>query len=289
MQIIANIKSAPVSIKLFLALFIVYDTFNFIYCLIAKDITLQFVAITSVQLVLLYGVLNKIAWSRGILVGLYIFLIPLLMALLATSIINTHYISLFASIIIVNLLPLGALLLLYTQQSDMWFNQIRSQKEESAKIIWPAQLSIIIASVVLGFIALLIESKLNIPLIKAEQLSHVSSMTVKLTIFHLNQTFGLLCAWVMLLVPVGFFLALWKNYNLILLTRLMMIGFSLSLIFRDLTMKNADATLYYSSITLFFVHLFLASYLVYFSVSSGRKVKNMCHKISTCKKDLQWK
>jgi hypothetical protein len=224
MQIVTSTKNAPWSIKLSLALFILYDISNMVYCFIAKDITVQFLAITSIQLLLLYGVVHKIVWSRDIFVGLYILFIPLLMALLATSLVNTHYLNLFGSMIVVNTLPLAALILLYTNQSDMWFSQPLNKKNESVKILWPVQCVIIVVALGLGFIALLIESKINIPLIKADHLSHISSMTVKLTIFHLNQTFGLLCSWFIVIVPISFFLALWKNYNLILLTRLMMIG-----------------------------------------------------------------
>lgn len=285
MNIITHLKNAPWSIKLSLALFALYDSINVMYCFIAKDITVQFLAITSVQLLLLYGVVHKIAWSRDVFVGLYSVLIPFLMALLATSFLNTHYLSLFGALIVVNALPLAALVLLYTQPSDVWFNQQLHSENVSVKLLWPVQFVIIIVALGLGFIALLIESKITIPLIKADHLSHISSMTVKLTIFHLNQTFGLLCAWVVLIVPVSFFLALWKNYHLLLTTRLMMIGIVFSLIFRDLATKNLSASLYTSWIMIFFVHLFLASFLVYFSLSSGKKVRSYALKFFTCKKE----
>lgn len=284
MNSVTSIKKAPWAIKVSLALFIVYDIFNILYCFIAKDITVQFLAITSIQLLLLYGVVHKIAWSRDVFVGLYLLLIPFLMALLATSILNTHYLSLFGALIVVHTLPLAALVLLYTQPSDVWFNQPLHSENASVKVLWPAQFVIIIVALGLGFIALLIESKINLPLIKADHLSHISSMTVKLTIFHLNQTFGLLCSWVLLIAPISFFLALWKNYNLILLTRLMMIGIVFSLIFRDLATKNLSASLYTSWIMIFFVHLFLVSFLVYFSLSSGKKARSYALKFFTCKK-----
>jgi len=288
MKIIDTINNAPWSIKLSLMVFILYDIFNLIYCFMAKDITLQFLAITSVQVLLLYGVAHKIVWTRDVFVCLYIFLIPILLALLAVSISNTDYVNLFGSIIIVNLLPLGALVLLYTKQSDAWFNQSLKIKDTSIKIQWPVQLVIVIVALVFGFIALLIESKINIPFIKAEHLSHISSLAVKLTIFHLNQTFGLLCAWVLLIVPLGFFLRIWKIYNLTLLTRLIMIGIIFSLIFRDLATKDMNHTLYFSWITVFFIHLFLTTYLVYFSISSGKNVRNYVTKIFTCKKEKGW-
>lgn len=284
MNSVTSIKKAPWAIKVSLALFIVYDIFNILYCFIAKDITVQFLAITSVQLLLLYGVVHKIAWSRDVFVGLYLLLIPFLMALLATTLLNTHYLSLFGALIVVHTLPLAALVLLYTQPSDVWFNQPLHSENASVKLLWPVQLVIIIVALGLGFIALLIESKITIPLIKADHLSHIASMTVKLTIFHLNQTFGLLCAWVVLIAPISFFLALWKNYNLILLTRLMMIGIVFSLIFRDLATKNLSASLYTSWIMIFFVHLFLVSFLVYFSLSSGKKARSYALKFFTCKK-----
>jgi hypothetical protein len=286
MNIIKRLKSAPWSIKLSLALFGLYDILNVMYCFIARDITLQFLAITSVQVILLYGVLMQVAWVRDVFVGLYTFLIPLLMALLATTLMNTHYANLFFSIIIVNALPLGALVLLYTTPSNAWFGQTLSPKEEP---VMPrsAQWIIVLVALSLGFMALIIDAKLAIPMIKAEHLSHVTSMAVKLTLFHLNQTFGLLCAWVVLIVPVSFLLALWKNYHLLLTTRLMMIGIVFSLIFRDLATKNLSASLYTSWIIIFFVHLFLASFLVYFSVSSGKKARSYALKFFTCKKGNQ--
>lgn len=284
MNIITHLKNAPWSIKLSLALFALYDSINVMYCFIAKDITVQFLAITSIQLLLLYGVVHKIAWSRDVFVGLYSVLIPFLMALLATTLINTHYLDLFTSIIVVNLLPLGALALLYTNPSNAWFGQTLSHKEEPA-MPRSAQWIIVLVALGLGFMTLVIDAKLAVPMIKVDHLSHVTSMTVKLTIFHLNQTFGLLCAWVVLIAPISFFLALWKNYNLILLTRLMMIGIVFSLIFRDLATKNLSASLYTSWIMIFFVHLFLVSFLVYFSLSSGKKARSYALKFFTCKKE----
>lgn len=284
MNIITRLKNAPWSIKLSLALFALYDSINVMYCFIAHDITLQFLAISSVQVILLYGVLMQIIWVRDVFVGLYTFLIPFLMALLATTLINTHYLDLFTSIIVVHLLPLGALVLLYTNPSNAWFGQTLSHKEE---LVMPrsAQWIIVLVSLGLGFMTLVIDAKLAIPMIKADHLSHVASMAVKLTLFHLNQTFGLLCAWVILIVPVSFFLALWKNYNLLLTTRLMMIGIVFSLIFRDLATKNLSASLYTSWIMIFFVHLFLASFLVYFSLSNGKKARSYALKFFTCKKE----
>lgn len=147
-----------------------------------------------------------------------------------------------------------------------------------------AQWIIVLVALGLGFMTLVIDAKLAVPMIKADHLSHIASMTVKLTIFHLNQTFGLLCAWVVLIVPVSFFLALWKNYHLLLTTRLMMIGIVFSLIFRDLATKNLSASLYASWVVVFFVHLFLASFLVYFSLFSGKKARSYALKFFTCKK-----
>lgn len=284
MNIITHLKNAPWSIKLSLALFALYDSINVMYCFITHDITLQFLAISSVQVILLYGVLMQIIWVRDVFVGLYTFLIPFLMALLATTLINTHYLDLLTSIIIVHLLPLGALVLLYTNPSNAWFGQTLSHKEEPV-MPWSAQWVIILIALGLGFMTLVIDAKLAIPMIKADHLSHVASMAVKLTLFHLNQTFGLLCAWVILIVPVSFFLALWKNYHLLLTTRLMMIGIVFSLIFRDLATKNLSASLYTSWIMIFFVHLFLASFLVYFSLSSGKKARSYALKFFTCKKE----
>lgn len=102
------------------------------------------------------------------------------MALLATSLLNTHYLSLFGALIAVNTLPLAALVLLYTQPSDVWFNQPLHSENASVKLLWPAQFVIIIVALGLGFIALLIESKINLPLIKADHL--------KSHIFHDSQT-----------------------------------------------------------------------------------------------------
>ncbi|QIR75056.1 hypothetical protein FA592_02015 [Sulfurospirillum diekertiae] len=285
MHIITHLKNAPWSIKLSLALFALFDSINVMYCFIAHAITLQFLAITSVQVILLYGVLMQIVWVRDVFVSLYTFLIPILMALIATTLLNTHYANLFFSIIIVNSLPLGALALLYIQPSNAWFGQTLSHKEESA-MPWFAQWVIILIALGLGFITLVIDDKLAVPMTKADHLSHITSMAVKLTLFHLNQTFGLLCAWVILIVPVSFLLALWKNYHLLLTTRLMMIGIVFSLIFRDLAIKNLSASLYTSWIMIFFVHLFLASFLVYFSLSSGKKVRSYALEFFTCKKEI---
>lgn len=272
MLIFEHFKSAPWTIKASIVLFACYMIMPLFSLFWWQKLNIFVVLILLVEFALLYGFIHKIAWARDILVGLsLIIIVPVLMALLSTFVVELNNVNLLSSTMLFNCLPLIAGIFAYTKRSQLWFKQYNEiPHEDSPKMLWAMQLALVLFSMGLGWIAIIMDASFHFPFLKGEHLSFIASYPLKRVIFYLHSTFGLLCAWCLTIVPFGFVIGMWKNYNLMLLTRLMSLGILVSLIFNDVVLGS---TLNNDWIFLFIFHAFLASYLIYFSLSIGRRFK----------------
>jgi hypothetical protein len=261
-------KNAPLTIRYTFILFGLLDASSLVYWLLNGGGNVPFLVLLAIQLMLLYGIAKKLLWARDLLSLVYLCFLPFTLVLSASILQETRFLSRLFIPVLLLWLPYMALIPLYHRRASTWFGQGDTQ-ENFASIHPIAQIALILFSFGLGFIALMIEAKLAIPFLNAQQLSHIDSRTTKQMLFHLFASTGLMFAWAMTLIPSAFVLGLWKRYDLVITTRLFVLGIAFSLIFRDVSFKHLDVTL----LLLFAVHLLFAALLIFASLSYARRLK----------------